>query len=213
MVKKAIFILTLCLVLAMGAIFVQSQSQKSLKDDTKTEILDIEKKFGPMIYLSFYSLEEIRPYAIIQLDKTIEMYENNWIKPSAVVSKLSAKEKDMVKGKIIAFIMSKNDEEKKELVNKLRFWCMANSQMEFLQKTLNQSQNQTLLACNRIPSVGEAFAEYGKTGPIDMQKLDDNAKDELFNKILNNVADMSFPDQMKFYSAVYAKLSDFAAAK
>ena len=208
--KKVIFVLSIVALFACGTLFLKSQSAPAKMIDVKTQVESLEKGYGAGLVESFYSLDELRPYAIIQMDKTIDMYENDWIAPSDVYKKLTPKERDLIKTKLIGFISSKPVEEREHLLTKIKSWCIADLQFEFIKSNYNQSEQTMLGIMKNLAGTSEVFETISKSGPCDLAKLSENEKNEAYNKVLNKIAEMKLNDQFKYYSAVFTNLSTLA---
>ncbi|MBM2816901.1 MAG: hypothetical protein HW421_3663 [Ignavibacteria bacterium] len=180
------------------------KTEKKIQSETPA-LHDFAKKFDNRIYKAFYSIAELRPYAIIQLDKTMQLYENKWSSPDKLVSMLTQKEKDYLLEKIDEFISSSGNEFKYKMQNTVNMWCINDWNFEFLSDFYGFTRDDLLNIFSKIKITNQYLEKFNIT------ELNELGKDELYNIILNYISTFERVETLKFYSDVYSNLSMLAA--
>jgi hypothetical protein len=189
-------------------------SVSSLKAESKINaksigetLRDFGSVYDTLLFKCFYSLDELRPFSIIQFDKISRMYDNKWIPPGVILGKLDEEEREELFSKIVDYIDSfDNDGQKTFVLNKIKNWCITASHYNFMINKMGISLNSIIDAANKVSSVVLA----GSTGDIitarasDMKLLD---KDKAYISAINYVSSLAFEGQLNFYSELYHQLA------
>lgn len=191
-----------------GSFFLKSQSSsETSRIDAETALERYESLYSSNFYASLYSIDEIRSFMIIQLEKTIEMYENEWISPEAVASTLTNKEKSYLKGKVLIYIKSKSSEEADRLIMKIGSWCVADNQMKFFGKNYGFSDKVLLSTMKALPMAKSILQDENKSGEKAIAKMNALEINEIYHRAVNNLSEMPLNDQMDIYSQIYARIN------
>ncbi|ROL61052.1 hypothetical protein D9V86_07710, partial [Bacteroidetes/Chlorobi group bacterium ChocPot_Mid] len=118
------FVLWLLLLSLVYLLHSEDQQKKESKPTTiQTQINAIVKAYGDKAFKAFYSLEELRPFSIVQIDQICDMYSNNWLSPQIIVSKLSNSDKQTLAKNVAEYIESFNDQDKeKYIISRIVNW-------------------------------------------------------------------------------------------
>jgi hypothetical protein len=171
----------------------------------------LESEFGDKTFESFYSLPELRAFAIIQLDRTIENYGYSRIVPEAIVPELTDKERLVLKKAVVDFIgTSKNHE---MIMNKMKSWCACSNNFDALVYGNGIALRDVLSVMQAQKSMGYLFAGMGQTGELILSDMTDIELNILYHKIINQIADMDQTEQFTCYATVYNALSKNIAQK
>jgi hypothetical protein len=175
------------------------------KSEVCVQIENLNAKYGDKLFKAFYSVDELRPFSIVQIDKILEIYDNTWISPVGIVSKLDDKEKDLLMKKVIEFIESFEDENKrKQLVYKLVSWCQADKQFEFINQELGVFNENILKAIELNNDEKVAVSK----NQVVSDELTSQQKDFTYHQALNRISTLSSKEQLKYYGKIYTQLGN-----
>jgi hypothetical protein len=211
--SKIIAFLLIYVAIACIAIVYLVYAQKSVpvpagEKDTKVRLTLLENEFNGSLLRSFYSLEELRPYSIIQIDKIAEKYVSGaWLSPEETVNILDEKEKRLLLDKIAFWIDSQGDNYKKmRILDKIKYWCVAdgefnllNSKMGIFDKNILKAINQTSMTKNFIPQL----SEQGHC----TKEMTDEQIEKAYIDTYNFICNLPLEDQLKYYSEMFEHLS------
>lgn len=172
----------------------------------------IVDKYGESAYRSFYSLEELRPFSIIQLDKTLELYTKDWISPGKYVSILDNSDKKLLRDKITGFLKEKDIEQRTEILNKIKYWCTAEKQFAVIRESMCIYDDAILKAVDNIELTSNLFDDGSfLKNEGDMSGLTSIDKDKIFSKTYNRLAGLEFRSQLYYYSRLFDELNNLAS--
>lgn len=175
----------------------------------ESELDYLRNTYGEIVLESFYSLTEIRPYSIIQLDKTIELYDNTWLKPNDLVNMLSEEEKNQLYSSINQLIEDYPRSKRAVVINKIRNWCIARNQFEYLDTNLGINENVLIDYLVRVEETESLLDKFDRSGSLSFEQLTDSNKDEAYHSALDRLSEMNLKEQMIYYSKLYSELSSF----
>ena len=208
MKKLGIFIvLWLFLLSLVYLLYSEDQQKKSKPTDINSQINGIVKLYGDRAFKAFYSLEELRPYSIVQIDRICDIYDNTWLSPNVIITKLSNNDKLLLSKNVAEFIHSFNDAEKeKYLISRLVNWCKADLQFNFLNSGLGVYQESIVQALNNVNKTNQYFLIYDVKASGSSQ--DSTQQNEFtYYQTLNLISTMKTSDQLKFYGDIYYQLA------
>ncbi len=206
---KTLFISISILIVGIFALKgFRTESQSEQKWNSSEALSDVISIYDKSAYRSFYSLEELRPYSIIQLKKTINMYEQSWIEPEKIVDMLVENEKYQLKDKIIEYMEALNLSKRKELVNRVKYWSIADSQFNFFKETLLFNNGQLLNVFYDIKEINPAFSQLNVQNSGNLDSLSAINKNKAINMTKNIIAEMEYSRQLQLYAIMYSHFSE-----
>jgi len=175
------------------------------QDSTVEEaIFQLEESFGSTFYKSLYSIDELRPYSIIQLNKTISSYENSWISPDDIVSKINNNDRKVLKNSLLEFLMTlESDIERNMILNKIKYWCISACQLELMINKMEIPKDEVLLYI--IPKIPAAV--NSNTGEIVSENSNNNT-DYYYYTVINQLSKLNLKEQFKLYSDIFSEFSE-----
>ena len=188
-------------------IYYTSFSSNNKEELLQSQIEQLKEKHGENLFIAYYSIDELRSYSIIQLDKTIEMYNNRWITPEEIVTKLDNEDKATLNDKIIQRLKSFNNGKDQELIQKIQLWCVAKSQFDLISSQMGFNKTELLSVIKGMNFASDVFASINKTGNTEIDDLNHQKQNEVFYSVMNKVADLSFNEQLMFHSNLFAGLN------
>jgi hypothetical protein len=202
------FVLWLLLLSLVYLLHSEDQQKKESKPTTiQTQINAIVKAYGDKAFKAFYSLEELRPFSIVQIDQICDMYSNNWLSPQIIVSKLSNSDKQTLAKNVAEYIESFNDQDKeKYIISRIVNWCKADMQFTFINNNLGIYQENIVQALNNVNKTNQFFLVYDVKA--DGSSQDKTQIDEFtYYQTLNLISTMKASDQLKFYGDIFYQLA------
>jgi len=188
-------------------IYYTSFSSNNKEELLQSQIEQLQEKHGENLFIAYYSIGELRSYSIIQLDKTIEMYNNQWITPEEIVAKLNNDDKARLNDKIIQRLKSFNNGKDQELIQKIQLWCVAKSQFDLISSQMGFDRTELLTVIKDMNFASEVFASINKTGNTKIDNINPQKQNEAFYSVMNKVANLSFNEQLMFHSNLFAGLN------
>lgn len=196
--KKIIFPL-----IALVTIFVLISNERTIKKSELDEnLIRIEEEFKYSFYHSLFSVEELRPYAILQSPKTLELYAEDWISSDQYLDALNNKDLDKLKEEILVYLSSIEEEKALKIINKLEKWCIVNLQFEVFEK-YGLKDDAILNALYKNDITHEIFNKHINSGPFVLSTIPASKKNEIINDAMNLIAEQPTKDQLYFHSSLY----------
>jgi hypothetical protein len=189
---------------------LQSEDQSVDKEDSdiKDRVRAVVDQYGDRAFKAFYSLDELRPYCIVQIDKICDMYGNNWLSPITIIENLKFEDKKILANSVAGFIESFENENKKNyVISKIINWCKADLQFTFLNEGMGIYNDNIYKAMNSVNRNNQFHSPYDyKSAESEIISNDQN--DFIYCQTLNLVSGMAFSDQLKFYGDIYYQLAE-----
>lgn len=208
--KKFVFFLMLWLILISLVYFLQSEDQTvdRKNSDIKDKVMLLVEQYGDRAFKAFYSLDELRPYCIVQIDKICDMYGNNWLSPVKIMENLKAEDKKFLAKSVAEYIESFPDENKKNyIISRIISWCKGDLQFTFLNEGMGIYNDNIYRALNDVNRNNQFHSPYDyKSAESEIISNDQN--DFIYYQTLNLVSGMAFSDQLKFYGDIYYQLAE-----
>jgi hypothetical protein len=168
-------------------------------------IYHIEKEYGDVFVEALYSVDETRPYSIIQIDKVSMIYNNNWISPVVILKMLTVEDKKYLVDEIVKFLSSfDNQSEATAIVEKLKAWCLTMYQFDYFTDKLKVGIQQILLLLGDVHS-GHVNANTGES----VDKLNKQGDDEQeYYEIVNFMSMLKQNEQFKIIGRLFNSLAE-----
>lgn len=200
MKEKIIFVFFLVLLISAQGI----SQQDAKKNNVETEIRNLENVFGNSFYKALYSIDELRPYSIIQIDKIAQMYDNNWISPKAIVAKLNHKDKEVLISGIVDYITNlETKKSEKNILNKLKAWCVAENQLNLIAKKIGIGRTNVLkIIMNYLPSPTNS-----NTGEIIINDKANINEEYYYYATINQLSNLKPKEQYHLFANIFGALA------
>jgi hypothetical protein len=187
---------------------ISQKNDANHKDAVRKELTKVSNTDNDMVYKAFYSLEELRPFSIIQIDKISEIYQNDWISPADIVGKLTAEDKLFLMDRIVDMIENTPSEFSREkLMQKINDWCNSYYQIKYLNNRMEFSMEELVSACSGIDEIKDFVESLKEKRSFDKNWLNKINKDKAFFAVVNYVSNMNKKSQCQFYSKLYGQLA------
>ena len=206
-IPNLVFI-AICFVLYLVYTMVTPTKSEGNNSDSIKEITGYAQKFEGRLYKSFFSLNNIKPYAIIQNEKTSKIYDNKWISPDKFISLLNNKDKENLLESMADYLSEATTKDRADILNEIKFWCLADMQFAFLKDNFGYSTNDILSSLQNNSNIKDIYSSINKTGPANINGYSAAEKDEAYYKLLNFISNQNQTEQMKLYSMVYSNLPE-----
>lgn len=200
MKEKIIFVFFLVLLISAQGI----SQQDAKKNNVETEIRNLENVFGNSFYKALYSIDELRPYSIIQIDKIAQMYDNNWISPKAIVAKLNHKDKEVLISGIVDYITNLETKKSgKNILNKIKAWCVAENQLNLIAKKIGIGRTNVLkIIMNYLPSPTNS-----NTGEIIINDKANINEEYYYYATINQLSNLKPKEQYHLFANIFGALA------
>jgi hypothetical protein len=198
-------------ILLLGIVFFAGWQGKKLtetNDDkyVSEQIEHITQKYEDLAYRGFFSVDDLKPFSILQFEQTVNKYSGDWQKAENYTELLDRNKLKKLKKEIVSFISE--DEDKDKILNKLKYWCVSSRQIDVLKNDFDIAVGDLLSIFYRNESTNSAFNILSIGGSFDPSKLTEIQTERLLNSCMNKIAEMSKKEQFKINSYVYAKLAE-----
>ena len=184
------------------------ESETTQRWNSSEALSEVISHYDKSAYESFYSLDDLRPYSIIQLKKTIEMYEQKWIEPEKIVGMLDQDEKEKLREKIVEYINDLDVPGRKATVNRIKHWSIADRQLDFFKNTLLFDDDQLIEVFNNIKDIQPIFGNLNVQNSGNIDSLSSIQMNKAFNLTKNALAEMDYPKQLRIYAVMYSHFSE-----
>jgi hypothetical protein len=179
---------------------------------TYNSINKLIEKYDYKVFVSFFSLEELRPYSIIQFDKFSENYNTKWADPNIFITELTQSDRDSLKLIITKYIYDNNDNFNYNYVNnynllqKVQNWNIAYDNISNIMFNYEISLTNILDQIYGISTTKVVLEKYARLGEFKSDVLSENDKNEAFHAALNRIASLSQKEQLRVFSELYQNL-------
>ncbi len=206
--KKFIgFIFIWAVLLSLVYILYSEDQKDAINGKPSEEIHYIIEKYGDRAYKSFYSIDELRPYSIIQIDRISELYNNKWLSPDLIMKKITAKDKKILNNSIIGYINDMKKNKREYILKKIINWCKADLQFSFINNDLGIYRENLIKAVHQVTSSQRIISKYYDLKANNIEKLSPEQMNKAYYETLNLVSSLKFRDQLKYYSEIYNQLA------
>lgn len=96
-----------------------STNKTNSDNEVQVFINKLESQYGEeTLKLSFYSINELRPYSILQYENTVNKYSNTWVTPIEYLSLLEPEDRESINTRIFSYINDFDRENKLKCITK-----------------------------------------------------------------------------------------------
>ena len=177
-----------------------------------SEINDLSENYDDLFFKAVYSIDELKPYSIIQVEKTCKIYNNRWISPDTLLRMLQEDDKTFLLSRIIEFVQNQPEKAyRKKLISQIKYWCMSWQQFDSLKDIFGFNDDFILSAMQKVASTRRLIMVYYDQQSFSEGKMIPAEREMAFYTTLNFISTLTFDDQLKYYSEIYNQLSVMAA--
>ncbi|TAL66817.1 MAG: hypothetical protein EPN82_16990 [Bacteroidetes bacterium] len=198
--------------LVVFILFAQTEKSTEDKDNpVKKELNELYKKYDKSLFKAIFSLEELRPFAIIQVDKLSDTYKNEWTSPDAMYDMLNKKDREHLLNQIAIYLHDSKDQNRSlRIIDKLKYWCIADAQFSIITDKFGFYNEDVFRALMEIASTKQFFIREIDGQPLDIKTLTKPQTEKIYSDAMNYISSLSMKDQLKCYSEVYLQLSNIS---
>jgi hypothetical protein len=180
-----------------------AQQKDAFTSRSQLELMNMQEKYGDKVLMALYSIDDIRPFMIMSVDKVLEKYNKDWLCPSKIVSLLEEEDKTLAYRKAVEFIDGIKDiSKRKVLLNKIGYWCMSRNQLDFIKSEFGYANSDLFYAARNIKATMD-MPEFD----AGLEMTPKNSEKGLVT-LNNTISNMSMKQQIRFYGEIYWKLSE-----
>ena len=198
--------------LVVFILFAQTEKNTDDKENpVKKEMNELYKKYDKSLFKAIFSLEELRPYAIIQIDKLSDTYKNEWTSPADMYDMLSKKEREHLLNQVSLLLHeSKDNQRSSNILDKLKYWCIADAQFSIITDRFGFCNEDVFRALMQIANTKQFFIREIDGQPLDIKSLTKTQTEKIYSNAMNYISSLSVKDQLNCYSEVYSQLSNIS---
>ncbi len=183
-------------------------SQYNDKSQVLAELTSLENEFGNSLVASFYSIAELRPFALIQLDKTMIDYEHRWTTPEDISQNLSKKEKQILKASVADFVFYSDPAQRELIISKVKSWCRADKLIQILFSSYGVTLDEFLKTSDKNFYTQIYAASGTKAEESSISNMTRLEKNKMYHLVLNEIASLGRAKQFEYFSMMFKSLAD-----
>lgn len=190
--------------------FPEITSNKTINEtNTHNFINKLEMQYGKeTIHLSFFSIDELRPYSILQNESTVSKYSNNWVTPMEYLALLSDTEKQELDSNIYNYIQDFDSVRKVKIYSKISNYLYTYTIFENLFISNDDNFKLKIFKTLRNMDVTRiAFEHISALGEFTVSDLNSNILNQAKVKAYNKIADLDDQSRQLYYSEFFKNIS------
>lgn len=186
-----------------------STNKTSSENEFQEFINKLELQYGEeTLKLSFFSINELRPYTILQNESTVSKYSNNWLTPIEYLSLLDNEDRTLLNSRILEYIEDFNQEKKERIYAKIANYLYTYSVIEKLIIGSDDSYKLKIFKTLRQLDITRiAFEHISTMGEFQISDLNSNELNQAKVKAYNNIADLDEQSRLIYYSEFFKNIS------
>lgn len=204
------YISTLLLIVFL-IVVVKSKDEVDSKLQEQEKVISklnsLSEKHKDFFYLSCFSVNELRPFSILQFKENTDLYSGKWISPKVYLSNLNNKEKEILRSKIAEYILSKDEKFITSIYNKIDAWCNNHKHFELIVDDYGLAKEDLVEILRKFDGFDQMIISQSKTGPDTEEEKSKINLDEALLTAENIISDFSKKQQMMIFSSIYRELS------
>ena len=161
--------------------------------------------YNDSVYEAIFSIDDFKPFAVLNIDRIADEYDNQWFAPDSIILTLNQEEKNQLISSIATFIASK--EKPRKFTTKIRNWCIADMQFKFISSSLGFNKSSIITAVQNITSTRSIIDQYRNQAAADSTATTTLTNNQIYFYTLNSLAAISFKSQLRYFAQVYNQLS------
>ena len=191
--------------------FLYSRNTNSSEDKDSTvkkELNELYKKYDKGLLKAFLSLDELRPFSIIQFDKLSDKYKNEWTSPKEMLDILNKRDRELLVVRVAEYLDGQQEQQNKTvIINKLKYWCIADEQFVMLTEKMGLPDDDVFKALSEVAGARHIFTQEKDNKLKDIKHLNSLQVEQLYTESMNYICSLSLKEQLRCYSEVYNQLS------
>lgn len=207
--KKITISIVSTALMIFGALYLSGQKNLFEKQDIRKNVERIHEEFGDGMFRAFYAMNELRPYSIIQLESTIDLYSNSWISPVELAGRLTAEEKEQLIEAIVEYLAAFDYDERVEIYRKLNLFCVSDKEMELVEYSLGDKK-MIFRALKNSDITKEYFTQFSDRSYLGVDDLSSGQSEKAYYEALNKIATMDDAERFAYLSEFYKNMSQLA---
>jgi hypothetical protein len=185
-------------------------SNKTINETSPSEFLHkLEMQYGEMtMHIAFFSIEEIRPYSILQNEATVSKYSNTWVAPAEYLSLLDDSEKQELDTSVAQYIQDFNAERKEKVYSKIANYLYTYTIFENLFLANDNDFKLKMFRTLRTMNVTRvAFEHVSTLGEFTVANLGSPELNQAKVKAYNKISDLDEQSRLLYYSEFFKNIS------
>lgn len=208
--KSLIFtIVAIIFIGAMLGVSMSNPDKNYQNPKTLNTLLEINKEYNNYLFYSLFSIKELKTSSLNSIEKFANYNDDKWISPVSASEILDQNEKEQLLNSTARYIDNINDDATKfNFILKIKRWCLAESQMEFICRNFSFRKEFVVSSFDKIPEFDKVISEikmYDSTGNKVLKTSD---YDKAYFSTINYLSELPINKQMEIYSILYKELSD-----
>lgn len=186
-----------------------STNKTNSDNEVQVFINRLESQYGEeTLKLSFYSINELRPYSILQYENTVNKYSNNWVTPVEYLSLLEPEDRESINTRIFSYINDFDMVKQSKMYNKIASYLYT---FNVIEKLLVGSDNKFKLkifkTLRQLDATKVSFEQFSSKGEFEESDLNSNALNQAKVKAYNNISDLDEQSRLLYYSEFFKNIS------
>lgn len=172
-------------------------------------ISSLNKKYQKSLFISFYSIKELRPFSILKFEKYYSKYEKKWEEPEKLALNLTNEEKDSLTISMIKYIednkviLNTNYINRFEILKKIKHWNIAYNTLEQFMYNYDLDLQEFLNLLHKNSYLTKELDEFARLGEFDSKMMSEIDQNEAYHTVLNKISNSNSNEQLKLYSEIY----------
>lgn len=186
-----------------------STNKTSNDVDIKEFISNLELEYGQeVLHLSFFSIDELRPYSILQNESTVSIYTNNWVLPKEYLKSLSLDERKSLNSRILSYVEDFDSTHLTQIYSKIKNYLYTYTVFEKLLVDSDAVKKLKIFQTLRQMDITRtAFDHISTLGEFNTEDLKSNELNQAKVKAYNKIADLDEQSRLLYYSEFFKSVS------
>ncbi len=177
--------------------------------DIKEFINKLEIEYGQeVLHLSFFSIDELRPYSILQNESTVSIYTNSWVLPKVYLKSLSLDERKSLNSRIFSYVEDFDTTRQEHIFSKINNYLYTYTVFEKLLVDSDDNKKLKIFQTLRQMDITRsAFDHISTMGEFNPEDLKSNELNQAKVKAYNKIADLDEQSRLLYYSEFFKSVS------
>ncbi len=207
---KILAYLSLFSFLAINTYFLLIADDNIEQKNVSHTLSYLEQNYQDCLFECFYALQETRPFAIIQVDRLVHLYNNAWTEPDKIVAMLNKVEKQSLISKLTSYIEEKDEVDRSILLQKITNWCRVKKLFSVIDMDYGYKKSDLINATSKLGPTSYIIDNLSaQTAQADMNINSMSAleENEAYYKTINHIAGLKIDTQFDLYSQIFKYLA------
>jgi len=173
--------------------------------DIKEFISKLEIEYGQeVLHLSYFSIDELRPYSILQNESTVSLYTNSWVTPKDYLNSLSLDERKSLNSRIFSYVEDFDTTHLTHIYSKIKNYLYTYTVFEKLLVDSDENKKLKIFQTLRQMDITRnAFDHISTMGEFSVSDLKSNELNQAKVKAYNKIADLDEQSRLLYYSEFF----------